>query len=408
MKKLIFSLSLFLSFSSLVHAQWATSGNNVTNTNTGNIGIGVPNPTNKLDVAGVINTQSYMTSTLGFYVPSTLNGMNNNLGGNTISFRTGNVENRMVIDGSGNVGIGITTPAEKLTINGNLRTILDPNPSFISKNVVRLMTLGVSGITGAQNWTLRGVYQYGGGVLLNSDGGDLDIIKSLDGNTILGTKFDGTALGSIGIGTTTPAAQLDVAANSSIGTKGGKFNTPLTLIKNGDANGTDNPVLLIKHSGNGSNIFGNAATDIGIINIQGFNTTVANKAINSNNNFYVFTNGTVGVNTNYIPSGYQLAVNGSAIATAVTVQLKSNWPDYVFKKDYQLPSLQEVKTYIDQNQHLPEVPSAEQIAKDGLNLGEMNKLLMKKVEELTLYMIEMKEEIKDLQKQNKDLKKRTK
>ncbi|MBB6129954.1 hypothetical protein [Mucilaginibacter lappiensis] len=322
MKKLIFLLSLFLSFSSFVHAQWTTNGANT--------------------------------------ITSTTNS----------------------------VGIGTTTPDEKLVVSGNVKAILDPNPNFISKNVVRIMTLGVSGITGAQNWTLRGVYQYGGGVLLNSAGGDLDIIKSLDGNTILGTKFDGTTLGSVGIGTTTPAAQLDVATNSFIGTLGGKFNTPLTLIKNGDVNGTDNPVLLIKHSGTGSNIFASAASDIGIINIQGFNTTVANKAINSNNNFYVFTNGTVGVNTNYIPSGYQLAVNGSAIATSVTVQLKSSWPDYVFKKNYQLPSLQDVKTYIDQNQHLPETPSAQEIAKDGLNLGEMNKLLMKKVEELTLYLIE--------------------
>ncbi|MBB6129952.1 hypothetical protein [Mucilaginibacter lappiensis] len=118
-------------------------------------------------------------------------------------------------------------------------------------------------------------------------------------------------------------------------------------------------------------------------------------------------NGNIALNT-YDAKGYKLAVNGSAIATSMTVKLNSAWPDYVFKKDYQLPSLQEVKTYIDQNQHLPEVPSAQQIAKEGLNLGEMNKLLMKKVEELTLYMIEMKGEIKDLQKQNKDLKKQIK
>jgi hypothetical protein len=64
----------------------------------------------------------------------------------------------------------------------------------------------------------------------------------------------------------------------------------------------------------------------------------------------------------------------------------------VFKKDYQLRPLSEVKTYIDQNQHLPEIPSAQEIAKDGLNLGEMNRLLVKKVEELTLYLIEQKEE----------------
>ena len=101
----------------------------------------------------------------------------------------------------------------------------------------------------------------------------------------------------------------------------------------------------------------------------------------------------------------KLAVGGGVIAEAVTVKLQANWPDYVFKKDYQLPSLQEVKTYIDQNQHLPEVPSAEQIAKEGLNLGEMNKLLMKKVEELTLYLIDEHKKNKGQQEQIDQLKK---
>lgn len=112
--------------------------------------------------------------------------------------------------------------------------------------------------------------------------------------------------------------------------------------------------------------------------------------------------GNVGIGTTD-SKGYKLAVNGSVIATSVTVKLYPNWPDYVFKKDYRLPSLTEVKTYIDKNQHLPEIPSAAEIAKDGLNLGDMNKLLMKKVEELTLYLIEKDNENKDLQKQVSDL-----
>ncbi len=104
--------------------------------------------------------------------------------------------------------------------------------------------------------------------------------------------------------------------------------------------------------------------------------------------------GNVGINTTDT-KGYKFAVNGSAIATSVTVKLNSQWPDYVFKPTYQLPSLTEVKTYIDQNQHLPEIPSEREIAKDGLNLGEMNKLLMKKVEELTLYAIENEQKDKE-------------
>ena len=115
--------------------------------------------------------------------------------------------------------------------------------------------------------------------------------------------------------------------------------------------------------------------------------------------------GLVGIGTNDT-KGYKLGVNGSVIATSVTVKASGTWPDYVFKKDYRLPPLGEVKTYIDQNQHLPEVPSEAQVIKDGLNLGEMNKLLLKKVEELTLYMIEKDREIKEVREMNERLAKR--
>jgi hypothetical protein len=118
----------------------------------------------------------------------------------------------------------------------------------------------------------------------------------------------------------------------------------------------------------------------------------------------VINMGNVGINTTDT-KGYKFAVNGNAIATSMTVKLYANWPDYVFKPSYQLPSLTEVKTFIDQNQHLPDMPSEAEVAKDGLNLGEMNKLLVKKMEEMTLYMIEAKEEINELKKQVQDLKK---
>jgi hypothetical protein len=123
----------------------------------------------------------------------------------------------------------------------------------------------------------------------------------------------------------------------------------------------------------------------------GYNVALEN--VVNNDSFLI---GHVGVNINSMPTGYQFAVNGNAIATSMTVKLYANWPDYVFKPDYELPALTDVKTYIDQNHHLPEIPSAAEIAKDGLNLGEMNKLLMKKVEELTLYLIEKDKEQKDL------------
>ncbi|MES2275332.1 MAG: hypothetical protein V4592_04870 [Bacteroidota bacterium] len=105
----------------------------------------------------------------------------------------------------------------------------------------------------------------------------------------------------------------------------------------------------------------------------------------SGNIFTVARNGYVGINTTTPQEA--LSVNGKIRSKEVKVEA-INWPDYVFKKDYHLPSLSSIKTYIDQNYHLPDMPSEQDVAKDGVNLGEMNKLLLKKVEELTLYLIE--------------------
>ena len=93
-------------------------------------------------------------------------------------------------------------------------------------------------------------------------------------------------------------------------------------------------------------------------------------------------------NTQGKQGSYLLAVAGAAVATSFTVKTVANWPDYIFKKDYNLPALSDVKAYIDQNQHLPDMPSAQDVEKEGLDLGEMNKVLVKKIEELTLYLID--------------------
>jgi hypothetical protein len=90
----------------------------------------------------------------------------------------------------------------------------------------------------------------------------------------------------------------------------------------------------------------------------------------------------------------KLSVRGQVHAQEVKIDLSGSVaPDYVFAKNYKLPSLEEVKAYIDQHQHLPEVPSAKEMDANGINVREMNLLLLKKVEELTLYMIELKQEV---------------
>ncbi|EFK58570.1 hypothetical protein U0038_06445 [Sphingobacterium spiritivorum] len=106
------------------------------------------------------------------------------------------------------------------------------------------------------------------------------------------------------------------------------------------------------------------------------------------------TNGNVGIGTT-TPTE-RLSVNGNIRAREIKVET-NNWPDYVFEEDYKLTPLAEVETFIKANKHLPEVPSAREIEEDGLSLGEMNKLMMKKIEELTLHLIEKD---RQLQQQN--------
>ena len=85
--------------------------------------------------------------------------------------------------------------------------------------------------------------------------------------------------------------------------------------------------------------------------------------------------------------GYKLAVNGSIRAKEIKVEA-TPWPDYVFRASYKLPDLKETENFIKVNGHLPEIPSAAEVEKEGVGLGEMNARLLKKIEELTLHLID--------------------
>lgn len=110
-----------------------------------------------------------------------------------------------------------------------------------------------------------------------------------------------------------------------------------------------------------------------------------------------YTAGSVGIGTATVPSGYTFAVDGKAIVEEVKVQLSGNWADYVFTKEYQLPTLKEVEQHINDNGHLINIPSAEEVEANGIELGEMNRLLLEKIEELTLYILEQEKRISDLE-----------
>src|SRR6185436_1534761 len=98
-----------------------------------------------------------------------------------------------------------------------------------------------------------------------------------------------------------------------------------------------------------------------------------------------------------VANGYLLNIKGKAIAEEVLVELNGSWPDYVFAKDYKLMSFSQLREYVSTNNHLPQIPAAAEM-KDGIALGNMNKLLTEKVEELTLYILQLHDEIEQLKK----------
>lgn len=110
-------------------------------------------------------------------------------------------------------------------------------------------------------------------------------------------------------------------------------------------------------------------------------------------------NGNVGIGT-LDTKGHKLAVNGTIIAKEIKVE-SSDWADFVFKKGYKLPTIEEVKRHIDEKGALPGVPTEKEIKTNGVNLAETDVLLLQKIEELTLYIIDLKQEIDELKMQIK-------
>ncbi|WP_428231955.1 hypothetical protein [Flavobacterium sp.] len=191
--------------------------------------------------------------------------------------------------------------------------------------------------------------------------------------------------GNFGIGTTNPNSRLDLG--SGYGTSGAKF-----LIYNDDStselSGTKCGFYMDNFTSNNLNlVFPEEITVPGLFTISAKNTSgVTLKPYFS----IAGITGNVGIGiTN--PKN-KLDVKGTIHSQEVKVDM-TGWADFVLKKEYNLPTLEEVAKHITEKGHLENIPNEEEVLKNGINLGEMNAKLLQKIEELTLYLIQQNKKI---------------
>lgn len=384
MKKTLLTLILS-AIVSATFAQWTTSSPNIYY-NTGNVGIGTTSPLSLLHITGNVGSTDILRlgntdatdgrSTILFTSSkgpqSWQFGENPGGGVGTFGLRdmtTSGFPIRFVVNTSGYMGIGTTAPTFLLSVGGNASSVSGGQSS------VQYIPSSTSGI-------------YGG-----------HVTQLIASPAAASSAFYYGVLGEAGVGT----GVTSNFTNSIVGVGGstihrgtGNITTLITFL-------ATSPV--ITNAGTVSNAYGlyiNNIKSTGITNSYGIFQSSANDP-----NYFA---GNVGIGL--ANPANKLDVNGTIHSKSVLVDL-NGWSDYVFKKDYPLLSLSEVKAYIDQNQHLPGIPSEQEMIKNGLNVSEMNKLLTKKVEELTLYIIQenkdktaLKEELSNQQNANQAMERR--
>ncbi len=205
------------------------------------------------------------------------------------------------------------------------------------------------------------------------------------------------ANGSLGLGTIAPTSQFGSVYDAGVDAQIASYNSAYFYF-NGDGSTAVSgnyryKTLAITNNYRSSDNSG-----------EGVNVGLEVYAGNGDKNFAaLFTGGNVGIGTEN-PSKL-LTVNGTILAREILVSNSStNWPDYVFNNDYNLMSLKDLEEYIKENKHLPNIPDAKEIEENGISIGEMQKLQMQKIEELSLHLIEQQKEIDELKAEIKQLK----
>ena len=249
---------------------------------------------------------------------------------------------------------------------------------------------------------LTGVNQYQTGVsILAYVSGNVtpnSLPSSLLFRTGLNTATDRMILtgdGRLGIGTTTPATSLHLPADGyQIGFSPTATNNFYVASNTND--GTRGLRWYNGNAGNGKHLLTLAENgNLGIAEVNPQERLVVNGNAHTVGNAQIDKQLFVG--TNYLPNAdvknYRIFSDGGILCTEVRILYKSNWPDYVFSKDYPLMPLQILEAYIDRNRHLPGIPTATEVAAGGVEVGEIQKKLLEKMEEMTLYILQQQKEI---------------
>jgi len=391
MKKLKLSLSvIFLLFAIAATAQWNFNGNHIYNTNSGNVGIGIDTPNVPLDVLlettgtgirisselEVGSARMYLTTTGsgGFYAMDETDVLNLMLRSKGSSFFKG-----------GNIGIGTSTPTYLLDVAKNTTA-----PTIAVRN---LGGAGGAGIrifdqASSSDWHLKTTST--GTFRLRDQQNGQNVIE-IENNSQTNSLYIQQS-GNIGMGTSSPSSLLEVA-KSTIG--------PLIVIHNlGGLGGAG--FSMIDDLNNGSWKFKSAAA--GGFKIRDHASSMDVFVIEKNamaNAIYVQAGGNIGIGTS--TPGSKLAVNGKIDCKEVEIYI-TGWSDFVFDEGYQLKPLNDLENYIKENKHLPGVPTEKEAIENGISVGKMNAVLLEKIEELTLYVIDLKKENDKMKKEINDLK----
>jgi len=188
------------------------------------------------------------------------------------------------------------------------------------------------------------------------------------GSTVSTRTLDG----SIGVGMFCPSARIDVLHEQY-------FFDYRPLLKLQNLNGSNADIMQIFDGSSGS------GTSSLIFNVKGTGDAMIKRSLRIGN---------LAASGSY--ANFALSVDGDMIAKRCVIQI-DNWADYVFDNSYSLPTLNELEQFVNANKHLPGVPSEQEVISNGVDIAEMNKILLQKVEELTLYVIEQHKRISRLE-----------